>query len=40
MIVGFFAVRIGRVRIVFESARAAAKAEVWLAHALNPNPAT
>ncbi len=29
-----------RVRIVFPSERAAARAEIWLAHAMNPNPAT
>ena len=29
-----------RVRVVFASERAAARAEVWLAHAMSPNPAT
>ena len=28
------------VRVVFLTERRAAKAEVWLAHAMNPNPAT
>ncbi len=35
-----FVVRLGRVRIVFLSQRAAALAEVWLAHAMTPNEAT
>ncbi len=40
MTVGGFAVRLGRVRVVFLSERAAARAEVWLAHAMTPNEAT
>ena len=35
-----FAVRLGRVRVVFLSERAAAASELWLALALCPNPAT
>ena len=35
-----FVVRLRRLRIVFLSERSAAAAELWLAHAMTPNPST